>query len=252
MSDGIEGTEAHRNYERPPITEAVIEMQFATELGFETVNRIKEIFLSDFPRLKTISITTLVPTESSPPTIMHSTAGFRMDTADSTEIISFTTGAFAFSRLAPYNGWDAFSAQALEAYSKLRDKLGYVSLKRVGVRFINRLDIPLSPSSARLRLEDYLTILPQYPEDKLSALRAFTMQTIYLLQGSGCQVTINLASVPSPVPARTSVILDIDAGRTEQVPQSRDGIRNLLDTIRRDKNHVFEACITDATRELFD
>jgi uncharacterized protein (TIGR04255 family) len=245
-------TSAQRNYKRPPITEAVIEVQFANPIDLKIIDDSKGIFEKHFPGLNTIAVTSLVPVPNAPaPAIIHSHTGFRMDNADSTDIISFTTTAFAYSRLAPYHGWAAFSAAALDWYGRLRKKIGFVPLKRVGLRYLNRLDIPVAPMTP-IRLEDFITVEPRYPESELPVLQAFTMQTIHALPATGCVATITVASAVSPVPSHAGIIVDIDVARNESVPQSEDDIEILLETMRLEKNRIFELCITDATRELFN
>src|ERR1700722_10572232 len=96
-------TDQQKHYKRPPITEAVIELQFAASADFKTVDQAKEIFAQNFPILNAIHTTTLFPQLAAVPAVAQSQIGFRMDNADSTDIISLTTNAFAYSRLAPYN-----------------------------------------------------------------------------------------------------------------------------------------------------
>ncbi len=52
------------------------------------------------------------------------------------------------------------------------------------------------------------------------------------------------------VPGTTSLVFDLDLYRTEQLPQDEDGLWNLLERFRDEKDAIFEACITDKTREL--
>jgi uncharacterized protein (TIGR04255 family) len=129
--------------------------------------------------------------------------------------------------------------------------MGFAPLKRVGLRYLNRLDIPV-PSTMPISLEDYLTVSPRYPEDELPGLQTFTMQTVHGLPTLECLATITVAAAASPVPMHTGFIIDIDVGRNESVPQSEDEIRNLLASMRDEKNRIFELCITEATRKLFN
>ena len=241
--------EPQRQYKRPPITEAVIEFQFVNALEMKAIEKAKDIFKDDFPGLNTITVTSFQPLENFPaPAVFHSHIGFRFDNADSTDIISLTTNAFAYSRLAPYTGWAKFSAAALGAYLELRKEIGFNALKRIGVRYINRLDVPLVPNLP-IKIEHYLNIEPKFP-DAIPMLQAFTMQTVHELPQIGCAATINVGSVASLLPEHTAFLLDIDIGRNNSVPQSHSDIRGQLDIMRIEKNRVFEVCVTDAAREL--
>lgn len=240
-------------YKRAPITEAVIEVRFQTPLPPQDVARVKDVHAKDFPGLNNISETLFAQMENAgAPVIQHHHVGFRMNNADSTDIISITTGAFAYSRLAPYNGWDTFSASALEAYRKLRKAIQYVPLQRLGLRYINRIDIRLPAPGAPLKIEDYLKVEPRFPSEKLSHLQSFVMQTIHQLEEIGCLVTINVASAEAPFAPGIALILDIDIGRNISVPQRVEDIEALLGAMRVEKNQIFELCITDNTRELIN
>ena len=49
-----------------------------------------------------------------------------------------------------------------------------------------------------------------------------------------------------------SLLLDIDVSRMDELPQNDEGLWAFVDRIREYKNMIFEACITDRARELFD
>jgi uncharacterized protein (TIGR04255 family) len=62
---------------------------------------------------------------------------------------------------------------------------------------------------------------------------------------------INLAATPSPLIDHLSFTIDIDVMTTGSVPPNREKMWDLIGTLRKRKNDLFEACITPDTRELF-
>jgi uncharacterized protein (TIGR04255 family) len=56
--------------------------------------------------------------------------------------------------------------------------------------------------------------------------------------------------VPPPQTGLVSVVLDIQFVSGNNVPSEEDGIWQTFEQLRTKKNDVFEACITDAAREL--
>jgi uncharacterized protein (TIGR04255 family) len=244
-----------RNYKRPPITEAVIELKFSHPIDGDSVNKTQNLFSKDFPIIRLLSKINVqvVVADTQTSSITHEPFGYRMmDNVDSADIISITNDAIAYSRLAPYNGWALFSTAALGAIDSFRDEIGFVQLNRIGLRYINRIDIPVPSPDAIVRLENYLTIQPQYPEDSFPPLRGFTMQTVFGLEKNAALATLTVASVPSPLPLHMGIILDIDIGRGQNLPKSKNGMRDVLNIMHDEKNSVFESCVTEATRELFD
>jgi uncharacterized protein (TIGR04255 family) len=62
---------------------------------------------------------------------------------------------------------------------------------------------------------------------------------------------INQTIIEPANPAVVSLVLDIDVFRTVDIPQTDPELWNLFEQLRKKKNEVFEACITDAARRLF-
>lgn len=62
---------------------------------------------------------------------------------------------------------------------------------------------------------------------------------------------INETIVEPSRPGIVSVVLDIDIFRTSALPTEDEQLWKFFDVLRTRKNDIFEACITDKTRELF-
>jgi uncharacterized protein (TIGR04255 family) len=211
------------------------------------------MFSRNFPIVEQLNqIDIQIQIERKHPTANNSVVGFKLVDRDSTSIVSVTLPSISYSRLAPYNGWDIFSQESTNILSDLKRLIGYRAISRIGVRYVNRLDIPLPEDNVLVRLEHYIRVYPEYPEHSFPPLDAFTMQANFSLHEIKCLAMVTVASVPSPLPRHMGIILDTDIGRQADVPQSDKDIRELLNVIRGEKNRVFEACITDAARELFD
>ena len=63
---------------------------------------------------------------------------------------------------------------------------------------------------------------------------------------------LNETVVPPAKPNVVSVVLDIDVFRTKDVPRNDSDRWTFFEMLHTRKNDVFEASITDATRELID
>ena len=81
--------------------------------------------------------------------------------------------------------------------------MGYRELSRVGLRYVNRLDIPVAFEAGAvipIRPKEYILIYPEYPEAVIPQVHNFTMQCVAPLPSIECTATINVATVQSPVP----------------------------------------------------
>lgn len=87
----------------------------------------------------------------------------------------------------------------------------------------------------------------------LSLLIAGAVQTISYFEDIKCKLTLNSGVVESPILNHMSFFLDLDVGREIDVPQKDTDIFELLEKMRLKKNQVFEACISQRTRdEIFN
>jgi uncharacterized protein (TIGR04255 family) len=65
------------------------------------------------------------------------------------------------------------------------------------------------------------------------------------------KLVINHAPVPSPLVQTNSFLLDFDLGMEDRLPTNERVLWETIEQLRPIKNSVFEATITDKTRELF-
>jgi len=64
-------------------------------------------------------------------------------------------------------------------------------------------------------------------------------------------VIVNAGTIPSPLIDNTSLLLHIDLFKEQNLPRKEEEIWELFGTLRRQKNVLFEAFITDRAREVF-
>jgi uncharacterized protein (TIGR04255 family) len=167
---------------------------------------------------------------------------------DQTELILLWPQSFIVAQLAPYPGWDNFFGRFARDWKTWKRGVGYRKVARVGVRFINRIDIP--QVNRVIEEADYLNAYAKLP-DEFGPVIAYGVQAQFLPDDKGCRLTLNSASVPSPLLDHGSVLLDLDVGVETNPPQNDEDIYTLLNEMRAKKNAAFEACVTHRARELF-
>lgn len=250
-----EQTLATKQYKKAPIVEAAIEVRFEQPLSDDVVNSIHARMKSGFAHSEQISLTTvgvtLKPTNRQA-TVSSRDNGYRLASKDRTDILQITPNSMVCGRLAPYLGWERYRKWAASNWKTWRRVAGYRKIQRLGLRYINRIDIP-ADAGAKIRIEDYLNVYPEYPDQQaMPHLSQYTMQLVGPLDGGNFNLIINSGIMPPPLIAHSSFALDIDVVREHDVPQKDDDIWALFDVMREHKNRVFEACVTDKARKLFD
>jgi uncharacterized protein (TIGR04255 family) len=152
--------------------------------------------------------------------------------------------------MAPYPGWDVFSHEVEENLRTFRDMAGFRKLLHLGVRFINRIDIPMD--SGNIDMGRFLAIGPMFPP----ALANHNVENYFvnaqIAYSKVARVTIQTGLIPDALIGHISVLLDIDVVRLSDLPQKFDAIPEILLDLRAIKNDVFEICISDAARALFE
>lgn len=250
----IHGTKVKATpYGHPPITEAVIEIKFSTPLESNVFEKLNRKFNKNYPEDKAIRnvLVSLTVTGGNPhpqPSASEGTSGHRRSSSDMTELLVWWPNSFVASQLAPYPGWDVFMARFTRDWKASKRSRGFREINRVGVRFINRIDIPID--NGTVEHEQYLNIYPKLP-DSIEAVDSYAVQTLSRIDDIHCILTINSASVPSPVLGFASFILDIDIAKVADLPQNDRELFQLLDQIRDWKNRIFEDCIDQKARRLF-
>lgn len=289
------------HYAKPPIVEAVIEIQFDGDFPEDDREKIAKIFSVSHP-IRGVLQNIYIDSSSSngipkPPTLEM--AGIRLSSLQQSEVLNLVSkpslarptvgqgggvpqsSSISAAQLAPYCDWESLEAQFKSVWRASRKQLRRRHLSRVGVRFINRIDIPGTISD----FKKWISCLPNIPSIKPASwnlldslhqldnpvsptLGSFASHAILMLgtvSPINWAVQANLAAniVQSPIIGHTGINLDLDiyAGQLQEdivnkVPSqltfdNEEMLDGLLKRLRLTKNELFEACITDATRGLF-
>lgn len=234
-------------YKRAPITEAVIEIRLEAPIEPDLLERIKDRLLDEYPAppLKTMAVDVELSDE---PKLSQQAQGYRLGSGDGASLVTIGRNLLTTSRLAPYEGWEPFIASARRNWLTWRKLTGWRKIARLGVRYVNRIDVP----GDHVLISDYMTFGLVLPPLGLPPLASFAINAAMPLGKDDCRLILNGGSTASPLVNVTSFILDLDVSRESDLPQNEDGLWELADRIRGHKNTVFEACITDRARELFN
>lgn len=242
-------------YSQPPITEAVIEIRFASPLDARDVIKSSSDFAKLYPReqaVKNVGWVLGVPmTSEGKPTAQLNTEEtvYRRVSLDLAEILVLGRQVFSMSQLAPYPGWDVFFERFKRDWVLWKKRVGYRKIIRIGVRYINRIDIPTFGNTI-IEETNYLNVYPHIPKN-LGPTMIYGVQAILHISDIRAKLTLNSSTVPSPLLNHVAFLFDQDIAREIEPPQRDEEVFDLLNRIRNKKNEVFEACVTDRARELF-
>ncbi len=239
-------------YPRAPITEAVIELRLESPLRESVLRKASVRFAKFYPGVQELkNVTVQVEFTEHPAAVVNDRhLLFRRAAEDETQLAILVQNSLIISQLAPYLGWKEFVERFERDFKIWKSVVGFVRISQIGMRYINRIDIPISKHAPIVDYESYLNVYPNLPANIIST-EAYTVNVRIPMTDIQSQLTINSATIPSPLYGYASYLLDLDFGRVEEPPQNLDEIKKLLHLMRIKKNQIFEACITDKARELF-
>lgn len=237
-------------YAHAPITEAVIDIQCQTGSDVTALNQ-ETLGDAEYPTGNKMVAAqghmVLGPAANAFATAGTRDLGFIMQSADKLQICQGRINGFTFSRLAEYTSWDKVSHEARRLWDKYRNVAQVKAITRIGLRYINRLDLPLPIANLPTYLRTAPALSPTLPQD----LTGYFMQLQFPLPDARSTCLINETIIDPIKPDTVAVVLDIDVFRTMDTPKEQEELWQQLEQLRHEKNHIFEACITDETRRLF-
>ena len=243
-----------RRYANAPITEAIIELRVdpRADLSFDDLQTLRPAMEESYPTMTpTHAATGLMevrPGASASASASHQQTGLKFLTTDEKCICQFRKIGMVFSRLAPYERWEPFRDEARRLWTMYREMTQPRRVTRLAVRYINRIDIP----NHSVDLKQYFRTSPEISSDLPQNLTGFFMQLRIPQEDLDGQVLINQTIIPPDREGVISVVFDLDLFRAEDIPEGEEEIWSFFETLHARKNEVFEACITDKTRKLFD
>jgi uncharacterized protein (TIGR04255 family) len=242
---------SEKHYQKAPITEAVIDLrvELPSKVSVDDLAMVHRGEEAAYPTIERMNAAVgqmmLGPQVSASASTQH--IGFLFKSADGKQVHQARMDGFTMSRFAPYPCWNDFRAEAQRIWNIYRSVAEPSKVVRVAVRYINRIDIPLPLND----LEVYLRTVPKVSPDLPQGLSSYFMHLVMPLQDIQSHAVIIETIIDPASPNIVSIVLDIDVFRTIDLPSEEDAMWVLIEQFRGVKNRVFEACITDKARDLF-
>ena len=241
-------------YSRAPISEAVIDLRtdflvpptvaeleaLASKLG-DILPLRQQVNSLAFNLAAAENSAELVGSSSS------STLGMRLSSLGNDRVLQLLRHGLAYSHLPPYTNWQTFLAGLKPLWAGFVADCHVQAVSRAAVRYINRIPVPNG-----VEVDDYLALGARIPEQISKQVIGYFMQVVVPLPDLGPQyrAVINTGVEPGTAPNPAALLLDIDVFCEDRLDVAGEEIWAVLDRLRRKKNEIFEASITDKVREL--
>lgn len=245
----------------PPIVEATIERRFAR------TDKVTLQQLQDFANLEAGAYPTQEPlyagaiqrriADTSPPqTALALQTGFRLRNINDSRIVLASLDRIAVTVKAPYPSWETLEEHAKHVFQSFDQKIGHGPLVRAGMRYVNRIDIPIKEE---LDLDEYLATMPRLPKheeipDAIEGFETVVVIPFRQIEPKGPVIIRQLLYPPETAQdgtRRLPLILDIDAYCEDGNGLASSDIWSVMHALRKRKNRVFFSSVTERALEPY-
>lgn len=238
-------------YRRPPVVEALIELQYSEALEAKQYDRLVKKLGQQYPEhelLHDFEVEIRTRESSAESQIKSRKDRHRYRTSDLLDVTTATPTHLTTARLAPYSGWERLLERLDYNIQLFHDCCGVRKFNKAGIRYINRLDVR---DELALAAEDLFNInLKVGDENGLTPLNRF-FRAEYRHASSGALLILHCGNIDPVLMSHKSYVVDIDLVLEEELPIKRSELVVRLTEMRQVKNQFFEDIVTDAARRLF-
>jgi len=235
-----------RQYRNPPIEEAVCQFSYRMnpcEFGWQGkfYEKIKDVYSGSPRDQDLLGVEGLQTVRQVRKTLFP--------TADDRELLGITADELSVHVLRPYSGWDRFRQRIVKAKSDFEDLLRPAGIKRVALRYINRIVLP----ETDLDLGKYFTFFPMITDTPPGKMTSFFVRTQSVYNDKPVAMNFTFTDHGAKTTGRAAFILDFDLFQewsNEPIPLS--DAMSYVDDLRLRERAAFEDLITDKLREIFN
>lgn len=241
-----------RRYKNPPIVEALCEFRFQPGIPWDLAipGLVYEKIRENFPKRRQKKAFE-VSVEVGPAGVeqkLLTTERMQFLREDERALIQVGRDLLAVNHLKPYPTWQEFLPLIRQGFDAYREVAKPKGIQRIGLRYINRIEIP----GQRIELEDYFEfrpfIGPQLPQD----FGPFIVGIQVPYEDSRDILRLQLANASVETPDTLAVMLDLDYFLAIAGEVPLDKVFEWVDVAHSRVEEAFEACITNRLRQMFE
>lgn len=241
-----------KKYKNPPIVEALGEFRFVPGQPWDfTIHGLfYEKINSEFPdKQQQMGIGIRVKQEAGAiqHEVLQSPDRMQFYRKDKTALVQVGPDLLTVNHLKPYPTWEVFKPLILDNLKKYIEIAQPKGFKRLGLRYINKIDIP----AKSIELSDYFNYYPYLPKELPQKHGAFSVRVEIPHEENRDHILLTFGHTIPEKPGELSFLLDLDyvmiLPEKVAIEQAGEWLEQAHEVIEK----TFEACITDKCRNLF-
>jgi uncharacterized protein (TIGR04255 family) len=253
------------NYKNPPIQEAVCEFTFVPlqgepEWDLTLPGRLQmNAELKEYAGKSRQQVLREIRTgDGNEPEVAVQQRLFRihLPTKDGKALLSLGHNILGIVALKPYEGWAEFKPRILRALKVFTKESGLTRVKRLGMRYINRIVTPEPDASTGSRyIADMQTTVEAMCGDGKTRVEArlTALNTRHeFVTADGMKVFVTQGTLKPEKSGTGEYLLDIDSVYDQEPIEGIDTITPVLGRLHAIEGAMFERFITEEARKLFN
>lgn len=245
-------TSGHRQYARPPIVEVILQFTFAEGGSDDGVDAVAESLSSAYPHREELfnvsaAVPLMGPVPGAVPLVNRERAGLQLqDASPPHKLVRVSRQSLSIHEVRPWSGWLTFQRRAQEAFDLYCGVFPDRPVIRIGLRYINRIELPPSGDD----LKEWITSAPDIPEGLPQFVETYSVEMAMPQPEPGVIAIVRQALLADPRPDISPIVLDVELqlNRPITAAETFQKVRELHER----EYLIFERSITDRVRRLFE
>lgn len=242
-----------RRYKNSPIVEALCEFQFEPGLPWDLTipGLVYEEIRNEFPKkrqAKQVQVELSATADEGITQKVATSDRMQFLREDEKALLQVGPDLLAVNHLKPYPSWQEFVPLIRKGFKAYSEAAGPKAIRRIGLRYINRIEI-LGES---VKVEDYFQFYPFAGPDLPQEFTRFIVGMHIPYESSRDILSLQLASATVETTDTLSAMLDLDYFLTKPGEVTLDKVFEWVEIAHGHVEEVFEACITDRLRQIFE
>jgi len=242
-----------RQYANPPVVEAVCEFRLtqSTHWDLTIPGLFYEKVKDEFPQ-KEQRMVQEVELKQSPQGFqqqIHTSERMLLFKADKKKFVQLGPRLLVINVLKPYPSWIGFRSLIESAWEGLSSVVEIKSLERIGLRYINRIELPVKNGSANL--ESYFQFFPHVGPKLPQVMDSFIVGVESPYDDERDRCRLQLSAAPD-FKENNAVMLDIDYFLAQPEAVEASEAMKWIEKAHDRVEEIFEGSITDSLRKIFE
>lgn len=240
-----------RKYANSPIIEAICDFRFSPDTKWDLTipGLVYEIVGKEFPNKeqRLVQEVEIAQTPEGMQHQIHINERILFLANDRKTFVQLGPHLLAVNCLKPYPMWKEFRARIKAALSAIGNVVDIGGLQRIGLRYLNRIEIP----GRSFDFEDYFEFRPFLGQKLTQDMVSFILGCVLPFYEGRDSCRVQLTNAARGSPDSTAVLLDLEYSLAKPKAISPPQVLEWVETAHEKVEDIFEGCISERLREIF-